>query len=167
MTSLFDRLDKEEAIVRGELGTLREKISVVEERLIRLTITRDTLRSLSTDGVPNADTDPADDSASVDSAGEESQLTEAAGSGEAAEPSASEPLGLEEARERMLALLTRSGRAMKASEITTSIGDAASRSETTRARLKRLVAEGRVVEEPTGWFVIAPGGAAAGSHSEG
>lgn len=78
MTSLFDRLEKEEAIVRGELDALREKISVVEERLIRLTITRDTLRSLSTDGAPHADTDPADDSSPLDLDGEENQPAEAA-----------------------------------------------------------------------------------------
>ncbi|MFD7107045.1 hypothetical protein [Streptomyces celluloflavus] len=167
MTSLFDRLEKEEAIVREELDALREKISVVEERLIRLTITRDTLRSLSTDGAPNVDTDPADDSSPLDLDGDENQSAEAAGSGEATEPSASEPLGLKEARERMLELLTRSRRAMKASEITTLIGDLASRSETTRSRLKKLVVEGRVVEEPTGWFAIAPGVAAAESGSEG
>lgn len=74
---------------------------------------------------------------------------------------------LEEARKRMLALLTRSRRAMKVSEITTLIGELASRSETTRSRLKKLMVEGRVVEEPTGWFAIAPGDAAAGSDSKG
>lgn len=46
MTSLFQRLDEEEAIVRGELTALREKIAVTEERLARLTITRETAASL-------------------------------------------------------------------------------------------------------------------------
>ncbi|MER6773956.1 hypothetical protein ABT389_29975 [Streptomyces bacillaris] len=46
MASLFERLDLEEAFVRGELSSLREKIAVAEERLAHLTITRETLLSL-------------------------------------------------------------------------------------------------------------------------
>jgi hypothetical protein len=46
MTSLFERLDQEEAVVRGELAALREKIAVADERLAHLTITRETLLSL-------------------------------------------------------------------------------------------------------------------------
>jgi hypothetical protein len=46
MASLFQRLDEEEAIVRGELDALREKIVVAEERLARLSITRETARQL-------------------------------------------------------------------------------------------------------------------------
>ncbi|MFF2194555.1 hypothetical protein [Streptomyces sp. NPDC058157] len=46
MTSLFERLDTEEAIMREELSVLREKVAAAEERLVHLTITRETLRSL-------------------------------------------------------------------------------------------------------------------------
>ncbi|MDX2406456.1 hypothetical protein NJO91_25465 [Streptomyces microflavus] len=46
MTPLFERLDQEEAFVRGELATLREKVAATEERLAHLTITRETLLSL-------------------------------------------------------------------------------------------------------------------------
>ncbi|MFD7663538.1 hypothetical protein [Streptomyces sp. NPDC059788] len=36
MTSLFERLDEEEAIARGELSALRDKVAQTEERLARL-----------------------------------------------------------------------------------------------------------------------------------
>lgn len=47
---LFERLDYEESVVRGELAVLREKTAVLEERLARLAITRETLASLMGDG---------------------------------------------------------------------------------------------------------------------
>ncbi|WP_274915246.1 hypothetical protein [Streptomyces sp. WZ-12] len=162
MTSLFDQLDREEAVIRGELDALREKVTVIEERLIRLTITRDTLRSLSVDGRPKPE-DRAADGASLLDPGREAEP--AADAGEAVEPQTSEPLGLEEARKRALALLARSGRPMKVRDITMSIGEVPSRKETTRARLKRLAAEGRLVEGPTGWFSIVPADATAESDS--
>jgi hypothetical protein len=43
MTSLFGRLDLEETVARGELNALRQKLTVAEERLAHLTITRETL----------------------------------------------------------------------------------------------------------------------------
>jgi hypothetical protein len=46
MTSLFERRDAEEAIVRGELAALRDKVAQAEERLAHLSITRETLLSL-------------------------------------------------------------------------------------------------------------------------
>ena len=45
-TPWFERLDEEEAVVRGELASLREKAAVLEERLAHLAITRETLSSL-------------------------------------------------------------------------------------------------------------------------
>ncbi|MEV5508810.1 hypothetical protein [Streptomyces orinoci] len=156
MTSLFERLDTEEAIVRGELSVLREKIMVAEERLAHLTITREILRSLVGDepvredvaAGPEAGTSPDD------------TLFAAADDVVTQEPVAGPgPLGWEVARERMLVLLAGAGRAMKVQDISAAIGEdtsVARRVETTRSRLKRLVKEGKVVEGPTAWFAIAP-----------
>ncbi|MFL4495210.1 hypothetical protein ACJ6WD_28790 [Streptomyces sp. VTCC 41912] len=167
MTSLFDRLDREEVVIRGELDALREKVAVIEERLIRLTITRDTLRSLSAYDLPKPQDRVVDDSPLLDSGREEGDPpAEAADAGEAVEKPTSEPLRLEEAREQALALLARSGRPMKVRDITMSIGEVRSRTETTRARLKRLAVEGLVVEGPTGWFSIAPADVTAEGDSE-
>ncbi|MEE1798055.1 hypothetical protein PUR57_05065 [Streptomyces sp. JV176] len=77
-------------------------------------------------------------------------------------PVSSGPLELAVARERMLVLLAGAGRAMKAQDIAAAIGEDITdtsngrRTETTRSRLKTLVREGRVVEDATGWFSIAP-----------
>lgn len=46
--SLFQRLDEEEAIVRGELDALREKVAAGQERLARLTIAAGPATSAST-----------------------------------------------------------------------------------------------------------------------
>lgn len=46
MTSLFDRLHAEESFVLGELAVLRDKAAAMEERLVHLSITRETARSL-------------------------------------------------------------------------------------------------------------------------
>ncbi|MFJ5784318.1 hypothetical protein [Streptomyces hydrogenans] len=175
MTSLFERLDQEEAVFRGELAALREKTAVAEERLAHLTITRETLLSLAVEeyagqggGVtqepPEAREDPvangpADDSQPADA--------EVPSSGAASVG----PLEWEEARERMLVLLAGAGRAMHVKDITAAIGEDISdtskgrRVETTRSRLKALVKEGRVVEGPTAWFAIAP--AHAGEQRQG
>ncbi|KUN06966.1 hypothetical protein AQI95_11965 [Streptomyces yokosukanensis] len=66
----------------------------------------------------------------------------------------------------MLSLLATSGRAMRAREIATAIGEDVStpaRVETTRGRLKKLAEEGHVIEGPVGWFAIAAGGTTADS----
>ncbi|MDX3326931.1 MULTISPECIES: hypothetical protein [Streptomyces] len=176
MTSLFERLDQEEAVVRGELAALREKIAVAEERLAHLTITRETLLSLvveeyadqNDDVTQDAPEAPADEPVADDSA-PDSQPDEAEVPSSGA--ASAGPLEWEEARERMLVLLAGAGRAMKVQDIAAAIGEDVSdtskgrRVETTRSRLKRLVKEGRVVEGPTAWFAIAP--TSAGEQRQG
>ncbi|MFI6286105.1 hypothetical protein ACIBCM_15320 [Streptomyces sp. NPDC051018] len=176
MTSLFERLDQEEAVVRGELAALREKTAVAEERLAHLTITRETLLSLAVeeyasqgDGVTQEPPETPADEPVANGPADYSQPADAEvpSSGAASVG----PLEWEEARERMLVLLAGAGRAMHVKDITAAIGEDISdtskgrRVETTRSRLKALVKEGRVVEGPTAWFAIAP--ARAGEQRQG
>ncbi len=165
MTSLFERLDTEEAIVRGELSVLREKLAVAEERLAHLTITRETLRSLVGDEPPREDAAVGPE---VWSSPDDASFT-TADDAVAEEPVAKPgPLRWEVARERMLVLLAGAGRAMKVQDISAAIGEdtcVARRVETTRSRLKRLVKEGRVVEGPTAWFAIAPSAGEEGTEA--
>ncbi|MFI1867498.1 hypothetical protein [Streptomyces jumonjinensis] len=175
MTPLFERLDQEEAVVRGELAALREKATVAEERLAHLTITRETLLSLvgeeyvNQDGVAQQlpegpEGEPAPHAPVPDS---QPRGAEARSSG----PASAGPLEWEVARERMLVLLAGAGRAMKVQDIAAAIGEDVSgtskgrRVETTRSRLKRLAKEGRVAEGPTAWFVIVP--TSAGEQRQG
>ncbi|MER7998117.1 hypothetical protein [Streptomyces sp. NPDC095613] len=175
MTPLFERLDQEEAVARGELAALREKIAVAEERLAYLTITRETLLSLI--GEQYADQNDVTQQPAEDTA-DEPMLNDPAPDAQpddaevpSSETASGGPLEWEEARERMLVLLAGAGRAMKVQDIAAAIGEDVSdtskgrRVETTRSRLKRLVKEGRVVEGPTAWFAIAP--TAAGDQRQG
>lgn len=168
MTSLFERLDTEEAIVRGELSMLRERIATAEERLAHLTITRETLLSLTDHAGESEDSTECQprDTGSVGSGDPKDAPPPKEPPGEVADPgvppASSGPLELSVARERMLVLLAGAARAMKAQDIAAAIGEDISdtsngrRTETTRSRLKALIREGRVVEDPTGWFAIAP-----------
>ncbi|WP_438293386.1 hypothetical protein [Streptomyces sp. HUAS TT7] len=166
MTPLFERLDQEEAVVRGELAALREKTTAAEERLAHLTITRETLLSLGGEGYlkqGDAVQQPPEETAD-----KSTPNGPPPGSGPSGaevppnEPASAGPLEWEVARERMLVLLAGAGRAMKVQDITAAIGEDVSdtsrgrRVETTRSRLKRLVKEGSVAEGPTAWFTIVP-----------
>ncbi|MHA6762463.1 hypothetical protein [Streptacidiphilus sp. PAMC 29251] len=144
-TPLFERLDEEEAVVRGELAALREKAAALEERLAHLAITREILASLQGRGRGRIISGPP-----------QARLLEP-DPAVAAEPSASSgPLDLEVAREGILVLLAGANRAMKVQDIGDAIGEQADRVETTRARLKKLAKEGLVVEVSPAWFAIAP-----------
>ncbi|MFB6692989.1 hypothetical protein ACFCX3_20925 [Streptomyces virginiae] len=150
MTSLFERLGEEELVVRRELDELRAEITAAEEHLIRLTITRDTLLSL-LDGTPQGVNAAVFDGSVASGEGElQSAATEAT---EPAPPPG--PLDLDEGRMRILAVLEKAEEPLKVKDITAAIGEASSRMETTRSRLKRLAKESRAVEGPTGWFAIA------------
>ncbi|MFF6958922.1 MULTISPECIES: hypothetical protein [unclassified Streptomyces] len=172
MTSLFQRLDEEEAIVRGELSALREKITVAEERLARLTITRETAESLlgggaSTEG-PQAASEEAGQAPPASSSPRGSAEVSASADGDSSGASAASgtQLDWEVAREQMLVLLAGAGRAMKVQDICATIGEDVTSTrwvETTRSRLKRMAKEGRVVEGPTAYFAIAP---TAGGHRQ-
>ncbi|MFI8813630.1 MULTISPECIES: hypothetical protein [unclassified Streptomyces] len=166
MTPLFERLDQEEAVVRGELDALREKVAAAEKRLAHLTITRETLLSLGAEEYVNQDdgtqwppegpaAEPMPHDLAPDPQPADAKVP-------ASGPASVGPLEWEVARERMLVLLAGAGRAMKVQDIAAAIGEDVSamskgrRVETTRSRLKRLVKEGRVAEGPTAWFTISP-----------
>ncbi|WP_327132405.1 hypothetical protein OG311_16385 [Streptomyces sp. NBC_01343] len=165
MTSLFEILDDEEALVRGKLSELREKVAAAEEQLVHLTITRRTLESLlsTTYFVDDVEPDPPHEAREAgdppcDSATSSSGASHSAG--DPASPSG-RPLEWEVARERILVLLAGAGRSMKVQDISAAIGEDTSlarRVETTRSRLKRLAKEGRVIEGPIAWFAINPTG---------
>ena len=153
MPPLFERLDREESVVRGELAALREKAAALEERLAHLTITRETLLSLTGDGRGSVVGEPAPPpSVRVPDSGVLSGVGPAA-----REPSVSPgPLDLELARERILVLLAGANQAMKVQDIGDAIGEQPDRVETTRSRLKRLAREGLVSEVSPAWFAITP-----------
>ncbi|MBO8193345.1 hypothetical protein ITI46_16980 [Streptomyces oryzae] len=157
MASLFDRLAREEAAVRGEVAMLHQRLEEAEERLRHLTITRKTLESLPEDEAEVPDGPEGEKPEEP----EEPPVTEKAAQSELeALPGSAGPLEWEEGRRRMLSLLATAKRAMKAKAIAEAVGEdvtTPARVETTRARLKRLVEEGQVIEEPVGSFAIATG----------
>ncbi|GFH37190.1 hypothetical protein SCWH03_34260 [Streptomyces pacificus] len=127
MTPLFERLDQEEALVRGELATLREKVTVTEERLAHLTITRETLLSLGGEDCGNQDDAtqqaPERPAAEPMPRGLASDPQPAGEEVPADGPASAGPLEWEVAREQMLVLLAGAGRAMKVQDIASAIGD--------------------------------------------
>ncbi|MCC3778092.1 hypothetical protein [Streptomyces sp. UNOB3_S3] len=158
MTSLFDRLDTEEAIVRGELTVLREKVAQGEERLAHLAITRATLASLGATGAEGSTSEPSSSvpggpASSGAGPGADGPMDDEAcdPAGESSETELEE-LPLEVARERILALLAQTGRAVKLQDLVPAIGE--SRVETTRSRLKALMKKGLIVEDPVAWFAL-------------
>ncbi|MFE0643884.1 hypothetical protein ACFW2Y_20060 [Streptomyces sp. NPDC058877] len=182
MASLFERLDREEAAVRGELSVLSKeldalhgRIAAAEGRLADLVITRKTVVSLGGSEYAAHDTEggqpDADDSDEPDpehGPPASPPRTDGTAAGEA-EPAG--PLEREVTRERALVLLAGAGRPMYVKDIAAAIGEDVSdtskgrRVETTRSRLKALVREGRLMEDPTAWFTIAP--ASAGEQRQG
>lgn len=163
MPPFFERLDDEEAVVRGELAALREKAAGLEERLARLTITRETLVSLMGDGRGSVIAAPAPlppgrglpDTGAM--SGTDPDMGEPVGS--------AGPLDLEVARERILVLLAGANQALKVQDIGDAIGEHPDRVETTRSRLKKLAKEGLVAEVSPAWFAITP--AARQAHGTG
>lgn len=147
---LFERLDYEESVVRGGLAALRERAAVLEERLARLTIIRETVASLLGDERGSDAGEPAPlllpDRVPVSGAG--------AVTGEPSAPPG--PLDLEVARERILVLLAGANQALKVQDIGEAIGEHSDRVETTRSCLKKLAKEGLAAEVSPAWFAITP-----------
>ncbi|MFE2974339.1 hypothetical protein [Streptomyces sp. NPDC059258] len=167
MSSYLQRVDREVATTRNKVSAWREEIERIhqqikggEERLRHLEITRQTLKWLPEDETAS-ETQAPPTSAAADSETRQDDhgstrppVTIRAGT--LFEPG--KPTGLEEGRRRILVVLATAGRALRARDVAAAIGEdisTPSRVETTRARLKRLVRSGQVVEGPIGSFAIA------------
>lgn len=115
MTSLFKRLDLEEAVLRSESGALWEKLTAVDERLARLVITRETLVSLvGTDYVEqDREADQPTDDGTARRGPDRGPRDSPPGNPETpiSEPTSTGPLAREVTRERALVLLAGAGRA--------------------------------------------------------
>ncbi len=177
MTSLFERLERAEAAadaevtaLHEELDAVRKRIDVAHERRRRLAITRETLESLPED---DAEQPPAPTASTA----EESAAQESGAGANEPDPTGEPelrfgspgPTDWDEGRRRILCLLATAGKPMKAKEIAAAIGEDVStpgRVETTRARLKKLVEEGHVVEDPVASFAIASADSAGGAEEE-
>lgn len=171
--SEFELLDRKESALRAEADVLDKKAAeihrrreAVDETLQRIAEARATLQELLVDE-PETCGGLEEDHAERETDGEElgsnapSSEEEHEAGPEDAPDSARGPVGMEEARRRAVALLATSGRKMRARAIAEAIGEDVStpaRIETTRGRLKTLVTEGTLAEEPQGVFFIAASG---------
>lgn len=171
--SEFDLLDRRERALRAEADVLDKELAeihhrrdAIEETLQRIAGARATLQELLMDeseaaGRPEEDRagSGADDAEldGVDDAGASETERDTTAGDDPARGTRS-PVDMEEARRRAVTLLASSGRKMRARAIAEAIGEDVSRParvETTRGRLKTLVAEGTLEEEPPGVFFIA------------
>ncbi|WP_405141994.1 hypothetical protein OG589_32810 [Sphaerisporangium sp. NBC_01403] len=165
MTSQFDRLDKHEAAVRLRLVALREQAAVLQEqvaglenRLVHLAITRDTLLSL------------AEEDAAERTPGQGNEGNARSGSVSGGDPEVTAPPGRREltgVNEQVMVLMASAGRPMRAKDVALAMGEPNEhrRVETTRTRLKRLVAAGWLAEREPGQFTVAIG--VNGNHQKG
>lgn len=167
--SEFELLDRREGVLRAEADALdkesaeiRRRRDAVEEKLQRLAQARATLVELlvdDSDTCGETDEDTPDSGSANDDAACGEERGAAGGDDWSRGPRV--PLGIEEAQRRAMSLLATSGRKMRARAIAEAIGEDVStpaRVETTRGRLKTLVAEGSLVEHPAGvFFIAAPG----------
>nr|WP_202473999.1 hypothetical protein [Streptomyces sp. SID5466] len=172
--SEFELLDRKERALRAEAEVLDKEIEeicrrrdAVEATLQRIADARATLEQLLADDPAScpepeeAHVEPGGDDAEPDGngAGREEEDAEAVVTGW--DRNTPGPVDMEEARRRAVTLLATSGRKMRARAIAEAIGEdvsTAARVETTRGRLKTLVTEGALMEDPAGVFFIATSG---------
>ncbi|WP_411098859.1 hypothetical protein [Streptomyces sp. x-45] len=169
--SEFELLDRKERALRAEaevldkeIAEIRRRRDAVEATLQRIGDARATLEQLLADDPAEPEegrSEPGADDAGQDGgmAGGEEANAEASATGW--DRSTPGPVDMEEARRRAVTLLATSGRKMRARAIAEAIGEdvsTAARVETTRGRLKTLVTEGALVEDPAGVFFIATSG---------
>ncbi|MEU9835891.1 hypothetical protein AB0D67_30520 [Streptosporangium sp. NPDC048047] len=160
MTSLLARLGRAEEATRQQcaelsrqLEELQERLATAQRRLERLSIAREELAVLAADAEPG-DTKPGD------SAGyghrHDDVAAHGAGLGEA--PGSARP-ALRGLRKEAVVLLASSDKPLRARDVVRALGqqDVRGRVEGMRARLKRLVNDGWLVEREQGLFTIASG----------
>ncbi|WP_338683774.1 hypothetical protein QD712_25280 [Streptomyces acidiscabies] len=178
--SEFELLDQKERSLRAEADVLDKEFEEISRRretvmgrLRRIAEVRADLRELLADGSgtggegeENSAAPEAGDEGAGDAPGPRTE--HGAPAAEEPDRAAQSPVEMEEARRRAVSLLATSGRKMRARAIAEAIGEDVSRParvETTRGRLKTLVAEGALEEEPPGVFFIAASGRLGDSGS--
>ncbi|WP_406054314.1 hypothetical protein OG462_03495 [Streptomyces sp. NBC_01077] len=172
--SEFELLDRKERALRAEAEVLDKESAeisrrqdAVEANLQRVADARAILQQLFVEdpapcpGPEEEPVDPGADGTGPDggAAGGEEEDAEAVVTGW--DRSTPGPVDTEEARRGAVTLLATSGRKMRARAIAEAIGEdvsTAARVETTRGRLKTLVTEGVLMEDPAGVFFIATSG---------
>ncbi|MET8983803.1 hypothetical protein ABZX85_50435 [Streptomyces sp. NPDC004539] len=178
--SEFELLDRKESLLRAEADVLDKEFEEIGRRretimgkLRRIAAVRADLRELLADGpgtVREGEEDSDAPEAGDEDAGDAPGPRTEPRASVAQEPdrAAQSPVEMEEARRRAVSLLATSGQKMRARAIAEAIGEDVSRParvETTRGRLKTLVAEGALEEEPPGVFFIAVSGRLGDSGS--
>lgn len=147
MASPLEQLDAEEAVVRrrlaglrAQMATLAEQVAGLEKRLDHVAIARDLFQTMTADG-------------------EEQARSDASAAGRDAAPTEPQPGTLAGADERVVVAMASAGRPMRAKEVAQALGEpqVRGRVETTRARLKKLVAAGWLTQAEPGLFAIAAG----------
>jgi hypothetical protein len=157
---LFERLEQEEAAERerleslqAQVESLRAQVKGAEERLARLTITRETALALQ----PTNQTRLGDGGGRGDDQAPDPPKTN--GNSPAPTATAEKRRPLSGTNQQVVVLLAEAGRPMRAKEISLAVGDSDQhgRVEGMRTRLKRLVSGGWLAEQNPGQFSIASG----------
>ncbi|MGV9310330.1 hypothetical protein ACWENQ_40865 [Nonomuraea sp. NPDC004354] len=160
VAALLARLEGAEEAARQQcaelsrqLEELQERLTAAQRRMERLSIAREELAALAADDEPD-DAKPGD---SVGSGGRHNDVAaHSAGHGEAPGPTRPALRGL---RKETVVLLASSDKPLRARDVVRALGqqDVRGRVEGMRARLKRLVSDGWLVEREQGLFTIASG----------
>ncbi|MFH8728655.1 hypothetical protein [Streptomyces termitum] len=172
--SEFELLNGKERILRAQAADLEKESAEISRRreaveadLRRVAEARALLKQLfAGDSAPGPEPEEGPvDGPGADEAGPDDRAGGEERDAEAVSPDRGrgipEPLDLEDikgAQHRVVTLLATSGRKMRARAIAEAIGEDVStpaRVETTRGRLKALVKEGTLMEDPAGVFFIA------------
>ncbi|MFI6599105.1 hypothetical protein ACIBHX_22835 [Nonomuraea sp. NPDC050536] len=153
VTSLLDRLSQAEAAAAEKAATLREQLAVAEEELRRLSITRETVLTLSTQDDEREAKAVRGDPAQPSDGHEDKP-----GNPEGPVEVATLPL-LRGVRRQTVALLATAQRPMRVRDVVVALGQSDDRGkvESMRSRLLRLAADGWLVRCEGGTYAIASG----------
>jgi hypothetical protein len=151
MEWLLERLAADEAAVRRELSELHSQVAVLEERLTELAAARKVVTPLLAEHPATAGTGPAADPGAPDALSRAVTSRSGFPSGRRRE--------LTGVDEQVVVVVASAERPMRAKDVAQALGepDVRGRVETTRARLKKLVAAGWLTQAEPGLFAIATG----------
>lgn len=152
MPSLMEALETGEAAARGRVEELREQLAAAESEVSRLVITRQTVEEVlaAPSGALEPGVTPVPVAGLVRAAG---LLVAAEEGGDAAVASS--------AYRRIAAVFAEATGPLRCKEVCAALGEeaTASRVETMRSKLKRLVERGVLLETEPGLFTLAAAGA--------